>query len=79
MCPSEASKSCPWCGVSFTPRPKPGTSKVFCSDACRLEVHTAARHYTARLLAEGFISIANLKEASARAKAKAAAMKEPEA
>ncbi len=56
-------KQCLWCDNTFTPRSTGGHAQKFCSVRCREEFHEAGRAWVAAAVAEGRLSVADLKVA----------------
>jgi len=56
--------ACLWCGGPFQ-RHDGGKPQRFCSEACRIALHRAARQWALSELAAGRVTLAQLKEGSA--------------
>ncbi len=54
-------KQCSWCESSFTPRTTGGRAQKFCSAKCREDFHAAGRTWVTAAVAEGHLSVAELK------------------
>lgn len=53
--------TCPWTGHPFAPQIRGGNEKVFANSAARAEAHKAARLYAENLIAQGFLSWAEVR------------------
>ncbi len=56
---------CFWCGAEFSAKKVGANPKRFCSARCKNRFHSAARRWVARALADGRISLADLRAPSA--------------
>jgi hypothetical protein len=52
---------CLWCGASFVPRTDGGKPQRFCGPACRRALDAAGRRWIAEALADGAVTLADLK------------------
>jgi hypothetical protein len=55
---------CFWCGCGFSPRHTGGSAQRFCSPACRHALDLAGRRWVADALAEGRLTVRDLKASS---------------
>ena len=53
---------CLWCGRAFTPRATGGKRQRFCRPACRRALDAAGRRYIEVALADGALTIPDLRE-----------------
>ena len=53
--------ACPWCGAPFEPRTVGAHRKRFCSTRCKNAYHTALRKSAQQALADGRITVTDLK------------------
>jgi len=56
------SAACLWCSRSFLPRANGGKPQRFCSETCRRDLDTAARHWVTQQLADGVLTVTYLRE-----------------
>jgi len=57
---------CFWCGELFAARQSTGGGpKRFCGDPCRMAFHRAARRWVAQAIADGRLTVAEIKEGTA--------------
>ena len=56
-------KQCPWCESTFIPRTTGGHPQRFCLATCREKFHAAGRTWVTVAVAEGRLSVAELKGA----------------
>lgn len=54
---------CPWCGQPFEVKSIGAHRKRFCSPACKGRYHTALRRWAQKALAEGELSLEDLRSA----------------
>lgn len=60
--PLQQRARCSWCDRSFSPRKGTGGSpQHFCGAPCRRAFHSAARHYVQKAIAEGRLTLADLR------------------
>jgi len=52
---------CSWCGQAFTPR-RGGSQQTYCRAACRAAYHKAARQGCERAIADGRLTVQDLRE-----------------
>jgi hypothetical protein len=55
--------ACLWCGRAFTPRATGGKRQVFCRPFCRRALDAAGRRYIEVALADGALTVVDLKNA----------------
>jgi hypothetical protein len=55
---------CLWCGHAFTPRASGGKRQRFCRPACRRAIDAAGRRYVEVAVADGALTIPDLRNAS---------------
>ena len=53
--------TCPWCGRRFEPKTVGAHRKRFCSATCKDRYHAALRKWAERAVANGQLSVADLK------------------
>ncbi len=58
-----APAACRWCGGPFALAVRGGNIKLFCSPICRGQFHSAARRWAEWALAEGKITLGEIKHA----------------
>lgn len=63
--PMAETLTCSWCGEPFEPRKVGAHRKKFCSAACKDRFHGAARKWVQHAIAQGRLSVADLKAAEA--------------
>ena len=56
---------CPWCGVQFLAATVGTHRKRFCSVGCKNKFHSAARRWAEQALADGRITLSDLRAPSA--------------
>jgi hypothetical protein len=56
---------CLWCGASFTAKKVGANLKRFCTPLCKNEFHSASRHWAEQALADGRLSLNDLKAPAA--------------
>jgi hypothetical protein len=61
--PSDERARCSWCGEAFKSRARGGTAQRFCSARCRVSFHTAARRWAEQAIADGTLTVAELRRA----------------
>lgn len=52
---------CAWCGQAFSPRSSGGKAQKFCKTRCRRAFHSVARIWAEREIAEGRLSVEELR------------------
>jgi hypothetical protein len=63
---TEGSILCLWCSRAFTPR-RGGSQQVYCRAACRSAYHKAARQWCERAIADGRLTVQDLRDGAAAA------------
>ncbi len=56
--------NCLWCEASFSAKTVGANPKKFCSEKCRNTLHSAARVWAERALADGRLSLKDLKDSA---------------
>jgi hypothetical protein len=56
---------CLWCGAPFSAKTVGANPKKFCSALCKNEFHTATRLWAERALADGRLSLKDLRDSAA--------------
>jgi hypothetical protein len=60
---------CSWCGRQFSPRTSGGREQIYCTVTCRRAYDAAARTWVRLAIAEGYLTVADLKRVSASTRA----------
>ena len=55
---------CFWCGAEFSAKTVGANPKKFCSEKCRNCLHSAARRWAERALADGRLSLKDLRDSA---------------
>ena len=55
--------NCLWCETEFEPRASGGKPQRFCSKACRVDFHVAARSWAEQAVASGLLLVSALRMA----------------
>ncbi len=55
--------NCLWCEIEFEPRMSGGSPQRYCSKACRVDFHVAARSWAEQAVASGLLLVSALRMA----------------